>query len=112
VQTSVSFGQILSLSFPLVHNLSLAKQNLSLAKQNLSLAKHNLSLAKHNLSLECHNLSLHELKLKFRVFQTTGDGARFALVLKVVVVTGRGVGRGSLNKGVYTSVSEKGQVRS
>jgi hypothetical protein len=29
-----------------------------------------------------------------------------------VVVTGRGVGRGSLNKGVYTSVSEKGQVRS
>jgi hypothetical protein len=40
------------------------------------------------------------------------DGARFALVLKVVVVTGRGVGRGSLNKGVYTSVSEKGQVRS
>ena len=34
------------------------------------------------------------------------------LVLKVVVVTGRGVGRGSLNKGVYTSVSEKGQVRS
>ena len=40
------------------------------------------------------------------------DGARFGLVLKVVVVTGRGVGRGSLNKGVYTSVSEKGQVRS
>jgi len=40
------------------------------------------------------------------------DGARFALVMKVVVVTGRGVGRGSLNKGVYTSVSEKGQVRS
>ena len=40
------------------------------------------------------------------------DGARFGLVLKVAVVTGRGVGRGSLNKGVYTSVSEKGQVRS
>jgi len=72
VQTSVSFGQILSLSFPLVHNLSLAKQNLSLAKQNLSLAKHNLSLAKHNLSLECHNLSLHEFQQVFGVFQTTG----------------------------------------